>query len=578
MSLRRKKSVGPRGGLRAGARALRGWSWNGRAKLVSRPVRCKKDEWYVARVRLANGARMDRATLLMLFLREDRVLGQRCLRMHAPGGADHAGELLGWIETPTDATHLQLCVPDPALTPHFEEIVLHNTSERDPKCHPLANVPRWKTYRTPFSIERVVLPATLKSLAQLLDGVRIEVLEAPASLARLRERTRGAACVLAPEWCRDLGLTLEHLEQLASSSWLVVDLETLARLVSRAGAADAKLVSHAAEHGLMSARVEYADVPTRGFALQDVAPYTAVNDAGRFCQRGIRSSRSWRRYADEVGFATLLSGETPWTRNHADVLSAVRAIGGGELIGTDLPWLVAGRQGELLAPRIATHLLRMHLAQPIKEHLQYWNRWEDGTTVVRDISDLARHYPPLRAERWASADPRLAQLGVTLARPAGLATRHVIFRTGRSDCVDVHDGLAPEPLMIFMKWLAREAREDTPWARRHLARCAVTWQFNINDGIKYAVNYDAAAPPAVSTPEVVHLRTAPNKLAGESGRPARPRSATAHTAAASQQCGAARGPALTITSPHDEGLHGDRSLEFQDWLTKRLRRVIEQGA
>ncbi len=496
--------------------------------------------------------------LLTTFLKGGTTLTTHCLWLHAIEGSAGRSELLGWLETPTNATHMQGCLPESAAAEAVTEVTFHHVSERDPKCHPLANVPWWSTYQTPFTIRQVVLPARLEVLAPLLDGQAIRIVDAPRSFAELRTAARGNACVMDPRWVADLALTLADLERLAAGAWLLVDLETMARLTAAAGAADAQLVTHAALHGLMSARVEYADVPTRGLALQDVVPYSTLDPQGRFQVRGIKANRAWQRYADDVGLATLLSGETPWAQRHGDVLSAMRAVSGGELIATDLPWLVAGVHGPVLAPHLAAHLLRMHLAAPIKEHLQYWTRWDDPDTIVRDIIDLARRYPPLRAVRWASPDPAVAHLGITLAPPGEPLTRHVLFATGRMDSFDVHDGLPPEPMMIFMKWLAREARERTSWVRQHLAGQAVTWQFDTAAGLKYAANYAAASrpsDPSIPQPEVMQVRI--------------------DTAAAHDRS-PARAPRIALTD--DEGLHGDQSLVFQDTLTRRLCRVIEGRA
>jgi hypothetical protein len=216
----------------------------------------------------------------------------------------------------------------------------------------------------------------------------------------------------------------------------------------------------------------------------------------------------------------------------------------------------------------------MHLAAPIAEHVQYWTRWEDANTIVREIAELARRYTPLRAVRWASADPARAHLGITLALPGDRPTRHILFCTGRMDSLEVHDGLPPEPMMIFMKWLAREAREQTAWARQHLAGKAVTWRFATADGLKYAVNYDAewdVAQPPLPTPETVRIRLDPKKgvrnLLRES--PPAPLRGKRFLTPFFE-------PRITLTD--DEGLHGDRSLLFQDTLTGHLRRVIEAPA
>ncbi len=287
---------------------------------------------------------------------------------------------------------------------------------------------------------------------------------------------------------------------------------------------------------------------TRGFALQDVVPYSWSDVAGQWGLRELRANRSWRRYADQAGFATLLSSETPWEAKHGDVLSAQRAVGGGELIATDLPWLVAGRFGPLVAPRLAAHLLRMHLAAPIEDHIQYWTRWDAGNVVVRDLADLARRYAGLQAVRWTDAPAGMARLGISLTSGTQPASRHTIIETGRIDAAGIHDGLPPEPMAIFMKWLARLVRESDKWARRHLADQIVTWQFDTADGRKYAANYDDLVAASLPPGRAVHV------CLRLDDQPPPPRG--------------------TIVLPADEGLLGDGSLAFQDNLTRRLRTCL----
>ena len=520
--------------------------------LTSRPVRCRQDEWYIVRARLADTARIGRMTVLVDFRRAGRVLGQRRVCLYAPGGAD-ARELLGWVQTPRRATCLALTIPDRAVPGCVQEFVLHDVAERDPRCHPAANVPRWSAVQPPFPVRRIVLPAALHELATVLHDATLDFTGAPGTRAALQRRIRGAACVLDPEWVTALGLTWADLERLAAAAWLVVDLATTARLLRDAGLAGTEARTYASGHGLMSACVEYCDVPTRGLALQDVVPYALRDPRGGFATRVLLANRSWQRYADAVGFASLLSSETPWERRHGDVLSAARPVGRGELLATDLPWLVAGRHGPLVAPCIAGHLLRMHLAAPLPDHVQYWNRWEDGTVVVRDLADFALRQPALQAVRWASPDPALAHLGLTLRPPN--ATRHTLIRTGRIDSVGVHDGLPPEPMTIFMKWLAREVAEQTSWGRRHLAGRAVTWQFDTADGLKYASQFDSAAPLAHLPVESIRVRL---DDAGTAARAAR----------------AGRDDVILMTK--DEGLYGDTALVFQHTLTRRLRAVLER--
>lgn len=552
MPVRRTNASGPGGGLQAGCRALRGWRWMGRNRLVSTPVRCRRDEWYLARARIAAEDVRRCATLLVDFFEGDRPLSRRCLRLRAPAAGDGA-ELLGWLKTPGQATHLQLCVPDRAVLSQIAAIVFHNVAERDPKCHPLANTPRWSASAPPFALDRVILPASLVDLAEGIDWADVEVIARLRSRAELRRRSRAAVCILDPEWVRTLGVAWEDLERMAAAAWLLVDLRSTAGLLKRAGHVNTEVVTHTSAHGIMSARVEYADVPTRGLALQDVVPFTTLQSDGGFRADALHANRGWRRFADDAGFATLLSTETPWAQHHGDVLSAACPTSGGELIATDLPWIAAGRRGPQLTPRIAAHLLRMHLGGPLEDFCQYWNRWDDGDVIVRDLSDLARRYPPLHAVRWASDDSSIAHLGIALCRDAPRARRHILIRTGRIDNLDVHDGLPSEPMTVFMKWLAREVREQTDWARRYLADQVVTWQFDTADGLACASSFDSAAWLADLPVHNLRLRLGTR-------RAEQPADSDAE-----------------IRFTEDEGVCGDRSLDFQRALTAQLVVALERG-
>jgi hypothetical protein len=561
---------GPYGGLQVQANVVRRWRWSPAGELLSAPVRCKREQWYLARGYLADGVVEGSPAVLLKFLHEGEAVSQRWVALRAVAQARRGEALLGWVQAPEDATYLQVCLPETPGATRFDRLLLHPVAECDPKCHPLANVPRWSSCRPVFPIERIVLPASLEVLAERLTGLAVELVGAPRSLGKLAARAIGAACVIDGQWVRELGLELADLERVAAGSWLIVDLETLAMLVDRAasarsrtgsaGLAHAKTVTYNAEHEIMAARVAYADVPTRGFALEDVIPYATLAGETVFRTRVLRASMGWKRYAAETGFATLLASETPWEEKCGDVLSAARAIDHGELIVTDLPWLVAGQHGRLLAPRLAEHLLRMHLGGPIADSMQYWNRWDDCRAMVRDVADMPRWYPPLRAVRWASEQRGLARLGITLpAAGAPAYGRHLMVCTGRIDRGARHDGVPPEPMVIFMKWLAREVRERTRWATRYLADTVVTWQFDTADGLEYALHYDSAAGVATGLPLSTLL------LRADGGR-------------AEHQAVRPTDPVLPVWMlPADAGIFGDDSLRYQADLTGRLRRWIEQA-
>ncbi len=548
MARRTPASPGPPGGICSDGRLLRAWRWHAAGGgLISHPIRCRRDAWYLASLELDPQAPSPSGLTLTFFDGDAQPVQTRALWLH-PAGPD-AGRRLAWVAPPPRARHVRLELP--AALAAARAVHLHDVAERDPKCHPLAAVPRWTTYRPPFPLTRLVLPESLSAVAPLLPWLTVDLLDRPESNAALAARTRHAAVIIDPAWTVDPGLDLADLERLAAQAWVVTDLETLARLVAAAGHVATRVMTHAAPLGMMSARVEYADVPTRGLALQDVVPYATRDDCGRFRTRVLRADRAWRRYAGDCGLATLLSSETPWARHHGDVLSAARPVGGGELLVTDLPWLVAGTHGPLVAPHIATHLLQMHLGGPLDDALQYWTRWDEMAVVVRDIADLARRFEPLRPVRWPAPAADLAHLGLALEMPGSTPTAAVVLQTGRMDNVGLHDGLPPEPGMILMKMLAREARERTPWAVRYLTGTLVLWQFNTAAGLKYATGY-ASAPPLPERVQRVEVRLRREGVGETSSKP-----------------GAMR---FTL---RDEGFCGDRSLEFQAELTGRFRRVIE---
>ncbi|RMF71330.1 MAG: hypothetical protein D6744_18085, partial [Planctomycetota bacterium] len=375
---------------------MRRWRWDARDPRTSAPVRCKRDQWYLIRAACANGRPPACDAMMVRFLTDDVPCDERVVQLSLlECGATPAA--VGWLRTPEEATHLQLRLVE--LPPEaFDRVELWPIAERDPKCHPHANVPRWSAYRRREPHGRVSIPAALEGLLDVFRGADVEVIERPRSRAMLAKAVVARTCILDPSWCDELGLTLADLRRLGRDAHVVVDLASFAALLGRAterGKIETR--RYASPYELMSARVEFADVPTRGFALHDVLPYATVDDDMRFSTRVLRANRAWKAFADAEGVATLLSSETPWENRCGDVLSAAWAVGDGELLLTDLPWLVAGRDGRLAAPRLAEHLLRMHVGLPLDDAVQYWTRWEDPRVVLRDIADLTRRFAPLQA-------------------------------------------------------------------------------------------------------------------------------------------------------------------------------------
>ena len=516
------------------------------AALDTTPARCAREQWFVLHAQHAHPGQPPPD--LQLTFGDGRRLTpdwQRAL----PTDAGPTRDWFAWVQAPGGAPRVALHTADIAAS-NGAAVTLQAIEERDPKCHPHANVPRWSTYRTPFPIESVVLPDSLRELEPLFAPLRVRIRGVPRSLRDLARDAVGSACILDPRWVSQRGWSLTELEKLLPATWLLIDLESLAALVS-AEHGNVPVVTRRSRRGLMSARVDYADVHTRGFALQDVLPYGTI-DGDTFSIRALRPSRDWKRYAAATGFAAVLLSETPNPAHRAEVLSATRAVERGELIATDLPWLVAGRMGSPAAPRLARHLLRMHLGLPIADDLQYWNRWDDTRVVARDIADLGRRYG-LRPVRWRAAPAGATRLGLCLDAAGPNAGRTLILSSGSIDA-GCGDGIPPEPLMILMKQLARDVRERSKWATDRLGHVRLIWRFETQAGSRYATMYDAALP-GDDTGHTVELRTGDC----ESG--------------------------AYVTDLGDRwvlrrlrGLLGDESLLFQQELDTTARRWIERAA
>jgi hypothetical protein len=108
-----------------------------------------------------------------------------------------------------------------------------------------------------------------------------------------------------------------------------------------------------------------------------------------------------------------------------------------------------------------------------------------------------------------------------------------------------------------MKFLARDARERTAWARRYLSRLTVVWQFDTAAGVRYASGYPPAGPDLIA--HSLQLR-AEGPGFGSVGRSHR----------------AVQG-GLPAALDWDEGLLGDGALEYQARLERKLRTLIERA-
>jgi hypothetical protein len=509
------------------------------------------------RASLRQGRDVAALRILLRFIADDEIVTERCVELAGLTRGDATCDFAGWFLSPDEIGHVQVVLPSETAELDLAELTLHPVAERDPKCHPLANVPRWSTYQPPFALRELLLPEELGDLAEYVHGARVRVVEQPRSKKALRELAQGRALVLGANWAEKLGLKARDLQQLAADSWVILDLAAFGRALERDGVAPIRGRRFKTEHEIMAARVEYADVATRGFAMQDVIPYGWRGSDG-FSARVLIANRAWKSYADSEGFATLLSSETPYENSCGDVLMAACSTAGGELLVTDVPWLAAEGEEHLLAPRLTRHLWRMLVGEPLEDQVIYWNRWEEADVLVRDLADAPRRYPEMQAVRWASPNPEIAHLGLSLAATDQPVSRHILISSGRMDHAGAHDGVPAEAMFQFCKWLAREMREQTAWVRQNLAQTRVTWQFDTVLGLRHALDYPSGSGIVDQPPPTGALRVRDGRW-------------TRATEAADAAVPFDREVTLTVMP----GVYGDGSLDYQRVLTQRLMEEIE---
>lgn len=515
----------PTGGLIAGSRVQCAWKWSLRAdRAVSARMKCRPEDWYLLRGELLRetDAAADHAPpitsgdapeISVEFHTEKRPAPVERIDLQS---MDQTSDThLGWIKSPRHATHFNLTLSGGTKSAaSWVHLTLHKCSERFIVGHAHANVPSWSQYRARFESSRIVLPRSLSAIEPVLADRELQVLEHPGSLDAFAERIRGAACVLDPDWAAALRLNWKALQYLARESCVIVDLETAATLIGRHLRTPLRLTNRAFHYDVPCARIEYSDLPTRGFALQDVIPYAVDRGDGKHSARVLNGGPAWRRFADAHGAATLLSCECPTSISSELVLAAAMPTAGGELIISDIPWLAAGVRGRALTPDLFVHLLRMHLECAIEPGAQFWCPTENVDSLVRDIAELARRYAPLRAERWASDAGPAFQLGLSLAPPGDKpAARQVTIHTGRIDRAPRTPSIPGEPMMILMRTLARDLHSPTsslPSCHRELLRrlgdVAITWRFEAEVGGKYVHLYTQHHSSDDANPCVIDLR------------------------------------------------------------------------
>lgn len=560
----------PGGGVRVSESRLRAWQWNGGSNGLSEPVRCRQNQWYLVRVQAIRSGDAVPPGLGVRFLRGTEPFPFRRIEMSSLG-VESSAEMLGWVQSPNGATHVCLALQeDPARGAAYTSVELHSLDESEPGGHPCANVPRWSSYPLSTKVRRLVGPASLARVAEWLPGVSFERVTPGRTSLLDASRLRDAAILIDKPLLRELGLDFANLLRLAADAMVVVDLEAFAALMAHSRLRDIGLCSADDRHAVMGARNLYAAAATRGFALQDVFPYGETTEQKRFSLRGLRRCRSLKSLARELQLTTLLESCTPTDPSDRAVLSAMIPAGQGALMISDVPWLAAKPDRELAAPRIMRHLLRMMFGEALPEGVQYWRASQDIGVLLRDIGDLPRRYPPLQAARWASESAGVERIGLTLAAPGirnetgttrgrgsgnSPAPDAIVIDTGRIDAADWHDGLPAEPMIVFMRWLAREAREQTAWYRENIGGRRVTWQFETAQGRQYVSQFPSAGAlngslDANGSPRLRGIRM----RIGSGARSSR--------------------DASTLWLPRVAGLLGDDSLEWQARLHERLTRAL----
>lgn len=478
-------------------RRQRTWNWRRRQGRLCGELACAADEWYFVDARVEACAAPP--VLDVGFACGAQALSRASVPLHALA-AD--GRCIGWIKTPPHADRLHVALSPEASCPLLR-LDLHPVDDVCGVGHPAANTPRWSLGAPGAAPAAVLLPPALAALGDWLDPrARIEPLDGEL-LEPARLSGRRAVIVLdvgaAPLGWRDLRAMMRHAR-------VVIDLGTAAAALSAGGEVRLAARGRAWRAGVPAARVVEACAATRGFALEDAFPCAWLGERGRFAVRTLGGARTWKRLADRFGLTALLTLSSPDGKGeHETVAAASRA---GDLVVTDLPWMLAGRFGPLLAPRVAAHALRAMLGLAVADAAHFWTASADPDLMVRDAADLARRYPPLRPVRWRDGADGVHRLGVTWA-PPGAARGHVMLHTGRADVCG--RSIPPESMMV---WLRRLCSAGGDGDRRVVE--AVTWQFDTAAGAGYVPLFDSAAalPAEAATRHVAIVPAGTEGLAG----------------------------------------------------------------
>ncbi len=527
---------------------IRPWQWRRDAVGLRSAVACAADQWYFVDAETDGPA----ALLTVTYSCEGRRLSRATAQLEPCGGN---GRQIGWMKSPPHADCIDVSIAVEGDPPRggVAHLGLHPVDDVCAVGHPSANTPRWSDLTGGAAAPAVLLPGELSALREWLEP-HATVERINGELLRPERVPRRAIVII--DAARGPALTWRTLQALSRRARVVVDLATMSTALAQAGVASFAARRRAWRAGVPAARVVEACAATRGFALEDALPCAWLGDCGRFRVRTLGGPRAWKRCADRLGMRPLLTLSSPDGEGEHETIAAASAD--GDLVVTDLPWMLAGRFGPMLAPRVAAYALRAMLGLAVADDAHFWTPGLDPDLVVRDVADLARRYPTLRAVRWRDAADGVHRLGLTTATP-GASTAHLMLHTGRADAPA--RSVAPEAMMVWMRRQASEPARGVsePLLRARHARAAgrptevaVTWQFDSGAGGAYLTMFDSAAElPVGPARHVAVVAAGTERIAG---------------------CDEAIECAARV------GLLGDGSIEVQEELGRALADVVRRAA
>ncbi len=304
----------------------------------SQLVRCKPDHWY--RIETVVTSRCDGhggAATFVVPRRSDREWGDPvCLAVvsRTLGPAT----LRAYYHAPSDAKSFELRV---GMFDASGELTLHSALvipniEPEVRGNPLAVPPPPYTYPTPRRVRRVCVCDDVAEERPLVALLRRRfgrgAIEHRRSAGTRPTALKSDALIIAGSKPPARVRSLSGLERLAEQQLVIVSLDAFAEIA--ACGLTMRTIEQADDP--ICAKIAFANFITRGFALNDVAPWASTTgDARVYRQRHYRRGATLNRLMKEHGFVAILVSETDSESTSDHPICLYKEIAGGGIIVFD---------------------------------------------------------------------------------------------------------------------------------------------------------------------------------------------------------------------------------------------------